>query len=222
MKKQQYSLARLLLTPSLVSGLGLGLLAVVVLVCDTWTYIDDHQLFYGYLVGPSSLSEFISQASSPSVSAWLHFLADSRVTYYILLCAFAAVVGLAVYTLLQVSGFIYSGSVELLHTTMDHRASQRSHRVELLLRFGLRLLAMAGWTVYMVATLSVLLPFTVALERLGLADFRNDAALSGIGCYVLAWLLLVITLHLHVVFMRLISLRPRLFGGTNEIVVAEG
>jgi hypothetical protein len=37
---------------------------------------------------------------------------------------------------------------------------------------------------------------------------------------LVAVIVLALTLHLHIVFMRFVTLRPRLFGGTDELLAA--
>lgn len=69
----------------------------------------------------------------------------------------------------------------------------------------IRLLLLAVWLAYISLTLHILLPYVIA------------SAYAGSGYILWALLIAIVTLHIHVVMLRLISLRPRLFGDTASL-----
>jgi len=66
-------------------------------------------------------------------------------------------------------------------------------------------------------TLKILLPYAILATQLTVEDIFTsyDWLYALLGVVVLA-----LTIHIHVVFARLTLLRPRLFGGSDEIELA--
>lgn len=215
----QQRLLRLLLLPSLISGSAVTGIALAVLGYSAWLYIGENQLFYNYLFGVYGLKTYVWQLSV-GATAWDRSLLGSPLAYYMLVGAAASAAGLLVYTLLQWLSLSFSQGRLLwreLHTSgQDHRQIAKG----LLARLGLRTTALVGWGVYAAAFFSIVVPFCIILNQNGVDRIHAGAQagwLSSLG----ALAILLLTLHLHIVFLRLVFLRPRLIGGDKAIAEAE-
>ena len=75
----------------------------------------------------------------------------------------------------------------------------------------IRMLCLGLWIGYLEVFLKVLLPYALAAAHVAAV---NLASFTGIGYVLLAFAVLFVALQLHVVFMRLVWLRLRVFGET--------
>jgi hypothetical protein len=76
-------------------------------------------------------------------------------------------------------------------------------------RLILRAIVLGFWLLYMRYTAHVILPYAMAIIR---AASSRTSWLLALGHWALAFGLLVACLHLHIILLRLVALRPRLFG----------
>ena len=215
----QRSLTRLLLTPSPTSGLIVFVITLGVLGYSGWLYISDNQIFYDYLFGAYGLKTFVWQ-NSLGFSIWTQTFLSSPLAYYLLVGGAAIAVGMIVFTVLQTAGVFVRGTAELIDQAQFKGPSQRTVMHELVSRLVLRITSLVGWAVYGAFFVSMLVPFSIVLNQIGIDRLRGGAfygAFASLG----AILLLSLALHLHVVFARLSALRPRLFGGDAAIQEAE-
>jgi hypothetical protein len=213
------NLTRLLLTPSLLSGTVVLSLTAAICADSAWTYISNNQLLYDYLFGAYGFKTYLWQSSAHATALRNAFF-GSLAAYYILVFVAATTGGLIVYTLLQGLSLFVS-STRRIWLELDTLGSTR-HAIlaKLFSRLGLRTLSLVGWTIYAAFFFSTLIPFSVILIQTGVAHINNGAILGWLDC-ILAALLLTLAMHLHVIFVRLIFLRPRLFFGDRAIEEAE-
>lgn len=211
----QRQLLRLLLSPSLLSGTAVSLFSAAVLGSSTWQYISTQQLFYDYLFSAYGIETYLWQQSAGATALRDTFLA-SPIAYYILVGLTAAAVGLAVYALLQGMSVVFSWRTwsSLTHLGSDRRAIMRA----LVSRTTVRVMALLGWAAYGAFFFSTVMPFTVVLSRMGIdLIHRGGAGVSGWLAYAGAFIMLIAATHLHVIFARLVFLRPRLFHGAQAV-----
>ena len=212
-------LIRLLLLPSLFSGMLTVFLAALFVGYHTWLYVDEQKLFYNFLFGLYGLKTYIWQYSQ-SVTVWQGAFLGSPAAYYALVGAAATVVGLVVYFLLQLLSLALHGigaGWTLLHVP---GTASKAAVAELLARLGLRAVTLICWGLYAAFFFSTTLPFVVVLNRVGV-DLIDTSKPIGLLYGFGAFIVLAILLHLHIVFMRLAFLRPRLIGGDRAIMEAE-
>jgi hypothetical protein len=205
--------------PSLLSGGIVTLGALAVLGYDAWLYLSHNQQYYDVVFGPYGLKSFGWQPAE-GFSAWKQLFFASSVSYYIVLLAVATAVGLLTFSVLQLSGLVVRSSVELLQTARDKEAAHKRAREEMIHRLLLRMTSLVGWALYAAATVSVLLPASVILSQIGVEEMLGGK-IVGLVLSVAAFITFVLVLHLHAIFMRLVVLRPRVFGGENDIIEAE-
>lgn len=211
-------LLRLLLVPSLFSGVIVSGVALVVLGYSAWHFIAENQLFYTYLFGAYGFQTFFGKATEHL--SWDAAFLGSAAAYYILIAAIAVLAGLVVYTALQSIGFLLKTSAQTWRELHGPQATRRAVIDEELGRLGLRMVGIAGWTAYAVFFVSTLLPFTLLLTTLGVAQLQAGSWIGGVQVAAAVGLLAV-AMHVHVIFARLCWLRPRLVGGDAAIEEAE-
>jgi hypothetical protein len=206
----QRRLTRLLLLPSLSSGTTVACVVLAVLGYNAWTYISNQQLFYDNLFGAYGLKTYVWQHSIEATS-WGNTFLGSSIAYYILVGAAATVGGLTVYTFLQSLSLLFAGGRHIWSELTVLGSTRRAIVRELVARLVLRTISLIGWGVYTAFFFSTLLPFVIVLNQTGVDTVSAGQMLGWLYC-VGAVLLLGIALHMQVVFMRLLLLRPRLFG----------
>jgi hypothetical protein len=215
-------LTRLLLQPSFVSGAFLFCWALFLIAYNGWLYIDEQQLFYNYLFGAHGLKTYVWQYSQ-HVTAWQSAFLGSPAAYYALVGAVATAAGLIVYCLLQLLGLVSHGIGEGWERLQDKErkpSASKSVANELLTRLALRVISLICWGIYAAFFFSTMVPFISVLNRVGI-DLINSGHSYGLAVCFGTLLLLFFSLHLHVIFLRLILLRPRVFGGERVIEQAK-
>lgn len=215
----QNSLLRLLLTPSILSGMGIFVIVLAVLGYSGWLYISDNQIFYDYLFGAYGLKTFVWQ-NSLGFSVWSQAFLSSPLAYYMLVGGVAVIVGVAVFTVLQAAGLFVRGTAELIDQAQYRGPTHKAAMRELVSRLVLRITGVFGWAVYAAFFVSSLVPFSIVLNQMGIEALRQGSAPGALAC-VGAFALLAFAFHLHVVFVRICVLKPRLFGGDAAIEEAE-
>lgn len=208
-------LLRLLLLPSLTSGLVISMVSATVLAYSGWLYLSYNQVLYDYLFGAYGLQTFVWQ-NSLGFTVWTQAFMSSPLAYYLLVGAAAVIIGLAVFTFLQAMSVFSRGTA---HLWREAHASGPAHQAamrELVSRLLLRVTALVGWGVYAAFFVSSIVPFAIVLNQFGIQQLRSGRMFGALACAA-AFLLLIVTLHLHQVFVRLTALRPRIFGGDMAI-----
>ncbi len=82
-------------------------------------------------------------------------------------------------------------------------------------RFVVRSIIVAAWAAYIWVFFAVILSYAISAATIGGSDMPS---IIGIGYIVLATLMLVAALFVHVVFLRVLLLRPRVFGMADYII----
>lgn len=212
-------LIRLLLAPSLLSG-GLTLaLGVLLIGYNAWLYVSEEQLFYDYLFGSHGLKTYIWQHSD-GVNSWQGAFLGNPIIYYVLVGAAAIAVGLVVYFLLQLTSLVFKNFRLSLGVLQTQNKTAKIVASELFSRLLIRVLSIVCWGLYGGFFISIILPFVFVLNRLGVDSIHDSRSIGWLSCFG-ALFILMLTMHLHVIFVRLVFLRPRLFGGDRAIEIAE-
>lgn len=212
-------LIRLLLLPSLFSGSLTVLLCALALGHNAWLYVSEQKLFYDYLFGYYGLKTYVWQHSQ-SITTWQDAFFNSPAVYYVLVFIAAAIAGLVTYVSLQLAGLLSHSLKEGWHSLHSEGKTARAVAIELLTRLGLRVLSLACWGFYTGFFISIIIPFVLVLNRLGIDYIHNSRSVGWTACLG-AFLIFIVSVHLHSIFLRLVFLRPRVFGGDRAIAVAE-
>lgn len=214
---KQLRLLGLLFRPSLSSGLLAFVIAAAILGWADWSYIQHQHLFYDYLFGRYGLVTALEQAPD-TYSAFKAALFKNPLTYNLAIVVIAIMVGSIVYTLLEGLRRTLEGTTSALaEIELATAASRKLVEEEIAVRLFLRMVSLGLWYLYWILFVSVMIPYCVVLSRTGV-ERVSAADLAGASPIAIAFIVLIIGMHAHVIFARLATLRPRLFGGHDEVV----
>ena len=207
-------LLAVLLRPSSLSLFLSSVFAGLALFGASLPYLRTQSFFTTYLSGNYGFSSLLADLNVALGRAF-----DSSLSYNIAVLCFAALVGLAIYATAESLRHMIAEA----HTTLEEVefANQSTKQVlekRLGLRLGLRATSAFVWLIYTILFFSALLPFCASL----VAKASSHAPLWLSARYAGAFILLVVGGHVHVILMRLLVLRPRLFGGQDDIVISRG
>lgn len=119
-----------------------------------------------------------------------------------------ACIGLMVYFFAVAIAKSFGQAVALKEQMNYVNASKSSIRKEALTSLGIRLLATVGWFLFIQLSIKVLVPYSLAAASAAATGFSVQA----VGYAVLAVIVLYATVVVHAIFLRLVVLKPRLFG----------
>lgn len=190
-----------LISPSLSSGMLVGGTTTVVLVVQGLAFISHNLAFHDLLFGPGGINAALM--SSPDVFAIIRHALNSTLAYYIAVVLAAAIIGAATYELLELGTHVTQGAVEL-------SGSSGSALQEKLARLSVRVLALTSWAFYILFFATIYVPFTITILQ------NSFVQISHSNPYGWLWLVLgaiglSISLHMHITFLRLVFLHPRLW-----------
>ncbi|HSX53025.1 MAG TPA: hypothetical protein VLF90_01490 [Patescibacteria group bacterium] len=196
------------LLPSMLSGIIVMVLTPLILLGGTWSQGLGKGLLYDFLFGSNSSAELI-QTSKGSFAAFGNTVFGNPLLNKVLFFVFWMLVGLIVYVLLH--GFLrgVSTAAEEVEESQYVNADKAHNIKHLEVRAAVRLVVLAAWILYSVVFIKILLPFSVLVVRLSISGQSQ-----GIGwLYALSGVItLILSLHLHVIWLRLFTLRVRVFG----------
>lgn len=198
---------RLLVIPSFSSGLLTVTLSAAALVVATVSYFAGNGLVYDYLFGPHSSTELIRQ-SKGTISALNNTVFGNSVLNKILYFGFWMLVGLVVYILLYSLLKGTAAAAEDIQETTYKNMRFREMLTNLGTRLAVRAAALIAWALYWVVFIKILLPFSVLSARVGGGDLP---APSGWLYGLLGLVVLILSTHIHLILLRLVTLRSRLF-----------
>ena len=202
---------KLLLEPSLLSGLVVLAVSIGVTAIGTWSYIQSYGLFYEYLFGPEGIKTMLLQGQDRLQLA--RTILGSPLTYYLFVLCAGVATGLTIYAVLRIWSALRSSGQALLHSSEP--ADQAMHH-DLLIRLLIRLLSGGAWVCFIVFFVKLIIPFAISLIHIGVGQL-SDQPVPGAGALALATVVLAASLHAHIIFLRILLLRYRVFGGAAVI-----
>ncbi len=210
----QLRLFWVLLTPSILSMLICSSLSTIVLVGSSWKFALQYTGLNDYLFGSNGIVTALHNAP-PSVHLLAQALFKGSTLYYIIIAAGAVLIGLISYGILQGAHNLLSEFYDGLIMVYDSRHRKvKSVKLQLVVLVGVRLIILITWIAFLVVSYKLLLPYDIMMWR----DSINKTVLWPVENGALSLILLAVTLHLNLVFIRLIVLRPRLFGSSAAII----
>ena len=193
----------ILLTPSWASSLGCLSVAAIIM---TVNYLKSNS-------GDSAIKNGISDFQSVFSPAYQHLtdgLAQNSLVSNIPLLLFWSVVGAFVYGRATRLVAAFSNMAQLQQSLFYTNVKRNNVLAILAVNFVIRLAALFSWLAYCALFLKTLLPYAVDVSRQVSGGLLLKSTLSLLGATVL----LTIALQIHVIFIRLILLRVRIFSNT--------
>jgi len=210
----QRILARLLIRPSLFSFLSVFLLALAILLISVWPYAIENPLLNDYLYGPYGIATALQK--SQDIANFTTTFSVSPTAYNIMILLVAALVAAGVYAILQLISKVIVGSYDTWHALHDAGSSVQSVEKEIGTRLSIRLASLLLWLAYSYFFFSLIVPYSIFTTRVGIDNLLDWQVINGL----IGFLVLLASLHLHVIFLRLTLLKPRVFGGKLDILEA--
>lgn len=201
-------------SPSLASGVAAVLGAGLLLLIANLSYLLNSGLIYETIFGKGSPYDLV-QTSHDTISLLTHTVLSNTLLNKVLFFAFWMMIGLFVYITVITFSQTVSQAGEEVHSLHYIHAHKQLIERNLLVRLALRLGGILAAIIYIWIFLSLLLPFSIFASRIGLAELNR---VVGWLYILLSWLVLTLSLHIAVIIVRLISLKPRLFGGWDSLL----
>jgi hypothetical protein len=210
----QRRLARLLLRPSLFSVVFTSLLSIALLAASVWPYTANNSVLSQYFYGPYGLLTTLHKSSD--IANFTAAFSVSPVVYNLLIVAVAALVAIGVYAILQLFSKIIVNSYDTWHAIHNAGSATKSVEREIGTRLTIRLMSVLLWIAFVFFFITLIYPYCVYIARAGIDQLMNWGILHALAAFVV----LFASMHVHVVFIRLLLLRPRVFGGKLDIMEA--
>ena len=140
---------------------------------------------------------------------------NSPLAYNIAVLVFAGLVGLTVFTVMESMRHMLRDAISVIEEVEYADASSKravEHAIEV--RIGLRIITILIWIGYSVIFFNILIPALVTY----VVGTPANGALDGALRNIVAFAIIFLGFHIHVICMRLLVLRPRVFGGDNSFV----
>lgn len=209
--------ARLILQPSLGGILGIIGFSLLLMAVSGFTYVTRNGLFYEYLFGSGSSTTLI-ETSRSTISLFNETVFGNPFLNKVLFFVFWMVIGLVVYVILSGVGLGASEAGKAVEESHFVHADKQRITSELRSKIILRLIAFGLIVIYLVLFLKILLPFGVLCARI-LAG--NVGQLSSWLYGILGFTVLCGSFYIGMVLIRFFMLRPRIFGGLEDLVADE-
>src|SRR5688572_17007866 len=200
-------LVGMLVTPSPLSALVCLVAAAIVLAVGAWAHVSSSQSLYGHAVDSQVLVAVIQNLSAlPGMVSSL-FVGTTIYNAFVILCSVLA--GITVYFLLMTGYRLYTQATTSWHTFL-HADPITRHILEseIWAHVGVRLITATLWVVYLFVFLQFILPLGTSVMAASLDNMQPTLQWM---YFVAGYCVLALGMHGHVVFARLVSLRPRLF-----------
>ena len=213
----QARFTRLLLRPSTSGLTGIVGLALLIMFVSGFLYTTRNGLFYDYLFGAGSSATLI-ETSQSTVAVFNETIFGNPTLNKILFFVFWMVIGLVVYVLLSGLGAGVSSAEQVANEARFVHAKKLRLGSELGLKVVLHIIGLGLLVVYTVFLFKVLLPFSVLCARIVAGNLRQPINwLYG----VLGFIVLCGTFYIGLILIRFLLLRPRIFGGQEDLLEDE-
>lgn len=205
-----------LLTPSLASATLCGGLGLLILLISSLIYNSRNNVLYNLLFGPDSSAELI-QSGKGSIGAINDAVFGNPILNKIIFFVFWCLVGLVIYFLISGIGKTTAVVAETTHQFHYLNAKKQQIEEQLGLRIMMRSMGVLAAFLYGIFFFTVLFPFSILCGRIGISIL----GLGGWLYFMAGLIVLVLSLHIWIVLLRFISLRPRLYGGWEDVLEGE-
>lgn len=196
--------------PSLLSFVISALAAGITLSAASWPYQQNKPLFMTYLSGDYGITSIFKD-----INVVLGQTLNSPLAYNIAVLIFAGLVGLTVFTVMESMRHMLRDAISAIEEVEYADASSKravEHAIEV--RIGLRVLTTLIWIGYSVIFFNLIIPALVSY----VVGTPASGAVDGAFRNVIAFAIIFLGFHVHVICMRLLVLRPRVFEGDTSFI----
>lgn len=211
MRKLQ--LTALFCGPTFLSSVVTGATALILLTVANFSYLLRSGLIYDAIFGKGTPYDLIESSRTAAAAINQTVLGNSLLNK-LLFFGFWIMIGLLVYALLSTVGQTIAETEQELKSLRYIHARRAQIEQDILLRLALRFTGLLAAFIYGWIFIRFILPFCIFASRVGLGNLSQP---SGWFYLVLSPVVLLVALHIIVIILRLIVLRPRLYGGWENI-----
>ena len=214
-KMHTHKLDNLLLRPSLFSGVVCALVAIIVPIVVNWSVVLKNTTFYNYFTGPDGLVTELRHTPGTPVTV-NDILASKSLGHNASIFVGALAAGVAVFIAVRIVVHLISSvsmtlkEINAVDTPAKHIVEREMER-----RFVIRIIVAAIWVLYILISIKAILPSAILASQNG---FDEVPVSTGIYDTLFAGSLLFFALHFHVIMLRLLVLKPRVFGGEDAVL----
>ncbi len=206
-----------LVTPSLASVLFCSGISAFMLLIATLSYNARTGFLYDLFFGPNSSTEVI-QAGRNTVDTIFDTTFSNPVLNKLVFFAFWCLVGLVIYMLLTGLGKTSVSLSDTAHRLFYFSAKRQVFEEDIGKRLIIASVALLLGFIYSIFFIQTLLPFSILCGRIGIGNLNNISGwLYTLGAFVVFGL----GIYIFIVILRLLLLKPRLFGGGETLVDSE-
>lgn len=213
----QSRFTRLILQPSTGGLLSILALAFVIMAVSGFSFATRNNLFYDYLFGAGS-SVTLIETSRTTFAVFNETVFGNSTLNKILFFVFWMSIGLIVYVIVSGVGAGVSSAEHTVEEANFVHAQKLRMGSELGLKVVLRFIALGLGLIYLVLSYKVLLPFGVLCARILAGDLSN---LTNWLYGLLGFVVLCGSFYLGLVLLRFLLLKPRVFGGWEDLLEDE-
>lgn len=210
-------IARLILTPSTFSLFATVGCSLFILLAAGFSYASNTGLFYDYLFGSDSSTKLIEESQS-TLALFNDTVFGNPLLNKILFLIFWMVVGLVVYLLITGIGAGANSAEEIIEQSKYVHAQTGQIHKEAEIKLAIRLVAIGLLVIFGAVFIKVLLPFSILCARIVASNIHDPL---GWLYAVLGFIVLGCSFYLMTVGIRVVALKPRVFGGSEDLIQDE-
>jgi hypothetical protein len=208
----------ILLKPSVSSSIIVAVVSLLMIIVSLWVYSLKTGLLYEYLLGPGSSAQLL-ETSETSIIGMQEAVFGNDALNTVMLYAFWMLIGIGVYLVINGLQMSYEATDRILRQKhyVNHRKQmlEKSFSHRILLRGFVTMI----WFIYSVIYFRVIVQF-VALTSTSALRETASAPLEW-WYLIIAFIVSVVSLHLHVILLRLFLLRPRVINGWEDVMIED-
>lgn len=201
----------ILITPSPFSLIATIVCALLFVIYVNWANLSDNTLIYRTIFGPEGFSAYVWK-NTGSIWQWISQFFSSTIGYYVSLVVLAILIGIAFYTMLQIATYSIKGAVHYFERV--ELTSTPTGIIEIFLKLWIRSIALVGVVLFSAVLAGTIIPTIEALIDRG-SSLLGAFQITGFIQYGIGFLLSSVSLHMFVIFLRILMLRPRVFSNVQ-------
>lgn len=202
----QLRLLLILVRPSWLSFALTTLATAGIIAFTNWSFLAASPVLFDAFYGEHGIVTTLERSPN-ALAAMQEGFASNSALYYSGLFAVAVVAATTVFITLRSIEHGFGAIRTMRESTPTERHEQWQHAL-------VRTAVLVLWAMYALFTVQYAAPFCLLLWRIGIEEIGGFWGVLG---SLLVALLLFGVLHLHIIFARLLCLRPRVFG--SDVIV---
>lgn len=198
----------LLLQPSAFSLVASLSLTTIILVSSVLSYSRQNDFLIRLLHGSDGVVSGFEQSKS-FIDEMNHLIFGNSILNNVLFFVFWICLGLMSYFVVSFIGQSYETITKHVEKMKYVNAQPKKAVHSLVQRLAVKSVVLIVWLLYCFLFLRFFVPFSILSTRVGLSELPSG---QGVLFLIVAYLVLLVCIHLHAILLRLFMLRLRVFG----------